>query len=90
MKPTWQQLLDLEPGLRQWQDDARSIAREARWNWFPRWIGNFRDLRRVLHDVARRHGLDFQEVHRAAVDALLDVYDVARAREQRRRSKRSA
>ena len=89
MKTTWQQLLDLEPGLRQWQDDAHSIARHATWNWFPRWLPTFHKLKRELHDVADRHGLDFQEVHRLAVDALLDVYDVARARE-RRRSKRSA
>ena len=89
MKTTWQQLLDLCPELRSYEDDARSIAREARWNWYGRWLPTFYKLKRELHDVADRHGLDFQEVHRLAVDALLDVYDVARARE-RRRSKRSA
>ncbi len=87
---TWQGLLDLEPSLRHWQDDARSIAHHAAWNWFPRWLPTYHKLKRELHDVADRHGLDFQEIHYAAVVALLDVYAVARAREERRRSKLSA
>ncbi len=88
MKTTWQQLLDLEPGLRQWQDDARSIAREARWNWYGRWLPTFHKLKHELHDVADRHGLDFADVHRLAVAELVSIYETERRRQAKRKGKR--
>ena len=80
---TWQELLDLEPGLRQWQDDARSIAVHAKWDWYERWIPAFRDLRRDLEAVAKEHSLDVQEVRSVALAALIDCYQIERARIER-------
>ena len=44
----WDQLCRLAPALRQFEADARSIARYGGWPWYEHWIGGFRDLRSVL------------------------------------------
>ncbi len=77
----------MEPRLREYEADAKSISIHERWPWFPRWIPVFDGLRHDLRRVCAEHSIDFREAHRLAVGALLDVYDVARAREQRRRTK---
>jgi hypothetical protein len=77
-------LLHLEPTLGHWEADARSIARNAEWSWYPRWLPHCAAFRRDLHQLAERHGLDFEEIHRAAVGALLDCYAIERPRRERR------
>ncbi len=84
---TFEKLLRLAPELSTWRDDARSIARHAKWDWFPRWLPGFRDLRRDVGDLARRHDLPFDEIHRLAVAELVSIYETERRRQQRRRAK---
>jgi hypothetical protein len=84
MTLTWSSLLQLEPDLRQWEVDAKSAARHARWNWYPKWIPAFQPLRMALLCVAERHGLDVGEVRAVAVAALVDVYEGERRRQQKR------
>jgi len=86
-RPTWAGLCDLCPALRSYEADAKSIAVHAKWDWYGRWIGSFDALRHDLRRVCAEHSIDFREAHRLAVGALLDTYTVARAREQRRRTK---
>ncbi len=86
-RPTWAGLCDLCPELRSYEADARSIAREARWDWFGRWIGSFDALRHDLRRVCAEHAIDVREAHRLVVAELVEIYTVARAREQRRRTK---
>jgi hypothetical protein len=77
---TWHELLALAPQLRSYEVDARSIARNASWDWYPMWVGSFAALRIDLEHVCGQHGLAYAQVHRVAVIALTDCYNVARAR----------
>jgi hypothetical protein len=87
---TWEQVCQFEPGLKEYQTDAREIAKNERWPWYARWIGGYHKLRQTLHDVADRHGLDYGEIRAVTVAALLDSYQTTRDRERRRREKRPA
>jgi hypothetical protein len=81
---TWTGLCLLQPQLRQYERDAKSIAAHEHWPWYCKWIGGFQDLRADLADVAAQHHLDPQEVRNVALAALKDAYRVARARQERR------
>jgi hypothetical protein len=82
---TWPGLLNLCPALEQFERDARSCAVHARWDWFPRWIGSFRDLRAALADVADQHHLDPEQVRQVAVAALKATYRATRQGQGQRR-----
>jgi hypothetical protein len=81
---TWQELLALEPSLREWEIDARSVAQNARWGWYPLWLPGYRVLLDDLRGVATRHGLDFGAVRRVAESALLETYATERERVRRK------
>ena len=80
---TFRDLTAACPALAGLADDAKSIAREERWEWYPRWIGGFDDFRRTVEEAAAALGLPFPVVKAVALTGLLDVYRT----EKRRRRK---
>ena len=79
---TWQALTAVAPRLESYVDDARAIARNARWDWYGRWIGGFEKLRGDLKRAAEWAGCDFHQAHRAAVDYLTGEYNRVRHAER--------
>ncbi len=80
---TWAKLCQLEPRLRSYESDAKSIARQEHWPWYERWIPAFRDLRRDMDAVAEEYRLDVHEVRSVALAVLIDCYRIERARIER-------
>lgn len=78
--PDFDDLARNEPSLRALADDARSIARNARWDWYSRWIHSWVYIKGVASEIAGKRRLRENAVRQCIVDHLLAVYRRERAR----------
>jgi hypothetical protein len=74
----------LEPGFRQFEADARSVAANAQRDWYCGWIGTSRAVRSAVADAAARHHLDRETVLDVALVALCDAYRTERWKRTRK------
>lgn len=82
---TWERLLEIAPELAEWEADARSIARNAKADFYTAWLPSFAPFRSAIDAAVRRHRLDRAAAFRVAVDHLTEVYRVQRGRALRKR-----
>jgi hypothetical protein len=72
---TWDSLMRLEPKvLHRYLADAYSIAQRAEWNWYLKWLPRFSALLHDCKGIAKRHGLDMDEVHSIVTRHLIHEY----------------
>ena len=81
--PSFNKLVSTIPAIAGLADDARSIAVHARWDWYPRWIGESIIFRIACHRAAQRLDVDERDISPVALEGLLAVY---RAEQRRLRA----
>ncbi len=82
---TWESLVAC-PEIAELVTDCESVARHARWDWYPRWLHQSKIFRDAVDAAAERLGASFYEVRPVALAGLLDTYHEAQRRTPTRHS----
>ena len=80
---TWESLVAC-PEIAELVTDCESVARHARWDWYPRWIADSRKFRRAVDEAADLLGISFLDARPVALSGLLAAYREAKRRLQRK------
>ncbi len=72
---TWRDLAQIEPGLLALERNTRSIARNAEWDWYLKWIRHCNRLGMLVGPHAQRPGLRGHDAFATALHHLLEVYE---------------
>jgi hypothetical protein len=69
------ELRDKEPLLQQWESDAQSIGRNAKWRWYEPWLANYDSFLRLCREVAEEHRLSYHTVYESLLSGLVAVFE---------------
>ncbi len=77
-KFTFDEMVSRSPALATAAADARTIAANARSDWFPKWLPRSRVFQDTVYRAADELGLTVEAVHSVALAGLLREYSDAR------------